>query len=567
MLKRIVKVFLGLVKYTALLLLVLLIGLVVYYNVAVSIDKPEIQNLEILQAERTQIDSNSYTLGKNWLRKNDYGIWEMYLEGEAFERGVVHGKLAKELVQKQEDNFVGQLKKMIPSEAYLRFLKYFIVWFNRDIDEHIVDEYQKEIYGVSFSASPQYTSIGSNYERILNYHAAHDIGHALQDKNLVPGCTAFSTWGSRSQDSSLIIGRNFDFYVGDAFAEDKIICFLKPDSGYKMMFVTWGGMTGVVSGMNEKGLTITLNASKSDMPPASATPISILAREILQYASNIDEAYTIALKRKTFVSEALMIGSALDNQTYIIEKSPTRQGLYQTSGQELLCSNHFQGETFNSEKDLKEQSSVYRYQRLQQLLGRYEYLNEHHMAAILRDQKGMDDRSIGMGNEKALNQLIAHHSIIFKPAQQLVWISANPYQLGAYVAYDLQKIFGGTTFPSSQPLYETALVIPADSFLLTTDYQRFLQYKKSKEILLHLQNPGAAASLTKLPDIDAFVATNPDFYYTYWLVGDYYRMGQKDFASAAKYYEIALTKEIPRVHETEYLQKMLRLCHEKIKKP
>ena len=32
-------------------------------------------------------------------------------------------------------------------------------------------------------------------------------------------------------DSSMIIGRNFDFFVGDKFAEDKIVAFFNPSNG------------------------------------------------------------------------------------------------------------------------------------------------------------------------------------------------------------------------------------------------------------------------------------------------------------------------------------------------
>ncbi|HVD97128.1 MAG TPA: C45 family peptidase [Cytophagaceae bacterium] len=552
-------------KYTALFLLLLIVGVILYFNFGISIDAPAQVNLDALKLERQQKGNNFYVLKNNWLRKNQQGIWEMYLEGEAFERGVVHGKLAKELVIKQEDDFVGEIKKIIPSEFYLKFLKYFILWFNRDIDDYITEEYQKEIYGVSFSASPNYNFIGNNYERILNYHAAHDIGHALQDKKLVPGCTAFGTWDSRTADSSLVLGRNFDFFVGEKFAEEKIVCFIKPDSGYKLMYVTWGGFTGVVSGMNEKGLTITLNASKSDVPTRAATPISVLAREILQYASNIKEAYAIAEKRQTFVSEAIMVGSAEDDKTYIIEKSPTKIGLLETTGNEISCSNHFQGANFKSQENIQERSSVYRYQRLQQLLKRYPEMDENKAALILRDQRGLDDKNIGMGNEKALNQLIAHHSVIFKPKQGLMWVSANPFQLGEYVCYDLNKVFANCAgLKEDKAVNEQTLDIPADSFLLSSDYQNFLTYKQYRKTLI--ENRGKDWRV-KEPYIKEFENTNPEFYYTYWLIGDYYRFNEKDFATAVKYYEIALTKEVPRDNEIAYLEKSIRVCKEKQSKP
>jgi hypothetical protein len=196
----------------------------------------------------------------------------MYVEGKPFERGVANGKLAQELIQLQEEYFVASIKNLIPSESYLNFLKYFTVFFNRNMPDHVRKDYQEEIFGISHSFSPKFNFIGTNYERNLNYHAAHDIGHALQEMGLVVGCTSFSVWGNKSQDGSLLIGRNFDFYTGDDFAKDKMVMFTKPDSGYGFMTITWGGFIGAASGMNEKGLTVTINAAKSDFPTSAAAP-------------------------------------------------------------------------------------------------------------------------------------------------------------------------------------------------------------------------------------------------------------------------------------------------------
>ncbi|MEI6456469.1 MAG: C45 family peptidase [bacterium] len=261
------------------------------------------------------------TIGNSWLKQNDHGLWEMYISGKPYERGVIIGKLSEELIRSQEKAFINEISKRVPSGFYRHFLRYFIYWFNRDLEKFIPEEYKLEILGISKSADPQFSFIGDNYRRLLNYHSAHDIGHTIQDFRLV-GCSSFGAWDELSSDSSLIIGRNFDFYMGDEFAENKIVCFEKPDSGYGFMIVTWGGMIGTLSGMNEKGLTVTINAAKSEIPFSARTPISLLAREILQYAGTIGEAYAIAQNRQTFVSESILIGSGNENRAAIIEKSP-----------------------------------------------------------------------------------------------------------------------------------------------------------------------------------------------------------------------------------------------------
>ena len=531
------KWFFRIVKTVGIILLLAIISLIIFIQTC-RLHPPEVHNDPL--PERIEVAENHYTVGKNWLKLNRPGMWEMYLEGDAYERGISYGVLARDLVIRQEEYFVAQIKEMIPSQGFLNFLKYFIAIFNRNIDKNIPPEYLEEIYGVSRSASEEFTYIGTNYERLVNYHAAHDIGHALADLMLV-GCTSFSVNDELTEDSSLLIGRNFDFFVGDNFAKEKIVCFVKPDEGIPFAMITWGGMIGAVSGTNIEGLTITINAAKSAMPRSAATPISILAREILQYASTIEEAYAIAEKRKTFVSESLLIGSSKDGRTAIIEKSPKKMMLYEEMDNDIVCTNHYQSELFSNDvhnTTFKDQTPTdYRFQRTASLMKQYGTIDHLDMAAILRDRGGVNGEELGFGNDHALNQLIAHHSIIFKPDENQFWVTSYPYALGAYIAYDLDDVFTNGA-ASANAIHNTELEIEEDSFLYSDDFHRYQDYLRYRSTL-ESASKGDFEAVS--PYTDSIVAANPEYFLSHKIAADFY-MKFKYYEEAKELYEDALTK-------------------------
>ncbi len=551
--------------YSFFVVMDLLFIFLVWFIVTVTIDIPKPTNTEVLKKERKTLAPEMYGLDQNWIKKSETGLWEIYIEGDGFERGVIEGKLNKELAEKQEIAFVDQIKKMIPSQGMLNYLKFFIAFFNRDLDHYIPEEYRLEIYGESLSASDEFDFIAPKYYRMLNYHAAHDIGHALQDKNMTVGCTAFGAWGEKTDDGALLIGRNFDFYVGDAFAEDKLINFVKPKEGYKLMMISWAGMIGTVSGMNEKGLTVTINASKSEIPTGAATPISILAREILQYAKNIDEAFAIAKKRRTFVSESILIGSLADNKTATIEKTPSKTELFTSETDQIICANHYQGKAFATDAvnlfNIEKSSSNYRLKHLTQLIDQTPKISVKEAAAILRNREGLDGKDIGLGNEKSLNQLIAHHSVIFKPAKLQVWVSTNPFQLGQYVCYDLNKVFAAApSLKDKKELYEKELNVPADSFLYSQEFAKFKAWKMMREAF-HIYHKNKLKFKVDEKIIANFISCNPKFWETYFILGNYYK-AQENKRAAIWNYKTALESEITTVQDKEAVEKEIVLIGE-----
>jgi isopenicillin-N N-acyltransferase like protein len=545
--------------YSLLVLVALLFVLYAWVKWGLAPELPKPADTSALNLQREKVGENYFRIGNNWLRKTQNGLWEEYVEGEAFERGVITGKLEKELLYTQELAFVDQIHRLVPNDNYLSFLGLFTRVFNRNLEENVREENKLEIYGESYSAPQEFEYISPAYDRMLNYHAAHDIGHALQSLALV-GCTSFAVWDGHTSDSSMIIGRNLDFYLGDKFSEDKIVYFCNPKEGHKFAMITWAGFMGCVSGMNDKGLTVTINAAKSDVPNGATTPISLLAREILQYAGNIDEAFAIAKKRKTFVCETLMIGSAADHRTALIEKSIAKTVLLNTDTNYILCTNHYQSAEFkddaNNRENIRTSASMYRFNRLEELLNRYPKLDYQAAAEMLRDQRGVNDQNIGMGNEKALNQLISHHGIVFQPEKLRFWVSANPYQLGEFVCYDLNKVFAEAPgMKGNKLLSDTALAVAPDSFLYSPDWKNFLQWREYKQ-----QTKDAVKKNSFIPDEAAFekkmIAANPQFWETYYWLGEYYA-SQKKNDKAVLLWRTALSKEINDLHEREAIEKRI----------
>ena len=465
------------------------------------------------QVPVVQVNDSLRRWGSSSLRIDPDGLYEMRVCGGPFERGEAIGKLGEDLLYQQEKAFADKLFEMVPSSRYRAFLHYFITIFNRRMGASVPLEYRQEIKAMSASCTHEFDEFGSPYERQMQYHSAHDIGHVMQDYMLV-GCTSFAVWGRESADSSLLMARNFDFYMGEEFAKNKLVLFEKPDSGYAYVSVTWPGMLGVVSGMNTQGLAVTINASKLEVPSSSATPISILVKSILQYASNIEEAETIAASFKTFVCESILVGSANDGRAVIIEKTPSAMGIYSPEGDSessrmtaassanmvsqlggavesvrqgvassstaegtphgcgsgtgwladfssgnsaassggasavtrIICTNHYQSDRFRDDpvnvENIRVSDSGYRYRRVQQLLdslGSIDYLKA---AAVLRDIRGVDGEDVGYCNDLSINQMLAMHSVIFKPAEKKIWVSTSPWQFGKFVCFDLDEVFG-----------------------------------------------------------------------------------------------------------------------------
>jgi hypothetical protein len=74
------------------------------------------------------VDKKAATLfvsENNSLLKNKHQLWELYVEGDPLQVGLISGALTDSLLKKQETIFFSKIKDLVPSESKQKFLRFF----------------------------------------------------------------------------------------------------------------------------------------------------------------------------------------------------------------------------------------------------------------------------------------------------------------------------------------------------------------------------------------------------------------------------------------------------------
>ena len=106
-----------------------------------------------------------FTSGNNFLVKNKQNLWELYVEGDPLQRGLLTGSLEDSLLKKQERVFFSKIEDIVPSKFKQRLLRNFLKWYNRKLYLNVAEEYKTEIYGVSEYTAHDYDNIAPRYLR------------------------------------------------------------------------------------------------------------------------------------------------------------------------------------------------------------------------------------------------------------------------------------------------------------------------------------------------------------------------------------------------------------------
>jgi predicted choloylglycine hydrolase len=232
------------------------------------------------------------------------------------------------------------------------------------------------------------------------------LGQCFLDLSRMTACSTMTFPADASPDHIARFGRNLDFFSLGVADKYTTLFIVKPSDGrYAFASVGWPGMIGVLSGMNEHGLSLANMEVTREPRLPQAMPYTLLYRTILEQCRTVDEA--IALLQTTPIQTAnnLMLMDAAGNRA-VAELSPdtgvhVRRGM---SDKVLISTNH--------QRD-QDQDTPGR-------CWRYDYI--HQTAA----------GEFGHVNLRAIQAMLAHtgsnftlQSMIFEPANRVIYVAAG----------------------------------------------------------------------------------------------------------------------------------------------
>ncbi len=472
--------------------------------------------------------------------KKDWQVHNVFLTGNAFERGQQYAYWTQDLLFKQERSLLKKLDEIFPWTPTQYGIAFFsMAWF-QGLENYLKANWLEEMYGVSLFGSKERIFFATPFTRQIAYHGIHDMGQMMIDQGFVLGaCSQIAI----PQDEGWLIGRNFDFEAGRVFDEDKVMKWVFPDKGEAFVSVVFSGMVGVITGINQKGVYVAINAAGSSDFTRVGTPTTLIALDALQNAQSATEAVEIIKKAHSLITEIFVVADK-KSMVYIVEKTPERVRVLKKQTAQAIT-NHLQHPDFKedeiNQRRMKNNTTLVRQEQIWSEIDSIK--DEFSMAQALRTKFRLEGEEV-LGHRSSVDALIASHSVVYNSKRQRLYVSEGPSLKNRFIGFDLKE-----SFQQKSPVLIDPL--PQDPDLMGFNYY---------------QLRGQISDLNEIRDVaqsgdcetagDLFAEINPtlfaNHYSFYWSRAEI-ELCRKDKARALRYFLKARKLEPAYLHEKEHI--------------
>jgi predicted choloylglycine hydrolase len=255
------------------------------------------------------------------------------------------------------------------------------------------------------------------------------FANVMYDWSRLGGCSAQMVEPARSATGGMLFGRDFDFPTFGFLDQYSLVVVYRARGKHAFASVTFPGLVGVVSGINDAGLCLAeleVHRSKDDAPgfDPSGVPVEMCFRRMLEECGSLDEAEKLlrSLKPSTMCNLAIC-----DRKTAaVLEITPRHVVRRGAVDNVCSCTNHFRSAELGMSK------FCWRYDRLDQ-------------GIRAKSKLGLADMTKQMD---AVNQgHLTIQTMIFAPEEKGLYLSFGPAPSSAQrlKRLDLAALFGDTS--------------------------------------------------------------------------------------------------------------------------
>ena len=233
------------------------------------------------------------------------------------------------------------------------------------------------------------------------------LAQCFLDLSPMTACSTVTLPASASPDGVARFGRNLDFPSFDLADTQTIVQIYRPDDGrHAFMAVGWPGMAGVLSGMNEHGLTLANMEVRRPSRLPSAMPYILLYRTVLERCTTVEEAIALLQKTPRQSANNLMLMDATGDRA-VVELTPDKVHVRRTesAADPLISTNHHRGDDCATSGRCRRFDSLVRATREQP--GRIDVASLQSMLA----DASQDDMTL--------------QSMVFEPSTRVIYLSAG----------------------------------------------------------------------------------------------------------------------------------------------
>lgn len=174
------------------------------------------------------------------------------------------------------------------------------------------------------------------------------FANTLADLTSGLGCSTLIVEKERSKTGSPLFGRNFDWLPTKGITEHTLVVIYKGEGKRTFATITISPIAGVISGMNDAGLCVTMNEIRvkenKEKSPFNwkGTPLMLAFRRVLEECATVDEAEKLLREMQRTTTVCMTICDK--NGGKVFEITPKSLEVRTAENGVCCCTNHFRSE-------------------------------------------------------------------------------------------------------------------------------------------------------------------------------------------------------------------------------